>query len=73
MSILKFPIERTAAGKAALLTRQVEILLREKRVVGTLLEHLDRLTEIRRDFCRAEGAGFRRDQVQPAFNTGRTL
>ena len=72
MSIINFPIERTPAGKAALLTRQVEILLQEKRIVGTLLGHLDRLAEIRRDFSKTEGRDFRRDQVQPAFNTGRT-
>lgn len=71
MDILKFPIERTPAGRVVLLTKQVEILLAEKRVVGSLLDHLDQLAEARRLLGKSDSNRFRRDQVQPAFNVGR--
>ena len=37
LTIIEFPIERTPAGKAALLTKQVEFLLREKCVTDVLI------------------------------------
>lgn len=70
MKILEFPTERTPAGKVAALTRQVELLLAEKQVVGLLLDHVDRLSEAR-DALKPRENFFRRDQIQPAFNAGR--
>ena len=65
MTIIEFPIERTPAGKVIKLTRQVELMLREKCVTDVLIASLERLADRRRELENSPQDYFRRDQVEP--------
>ena len=67
MNIIEFPIERTPAGKVAMITRQVEFILREKCVTDVLIASLERLAAVRRELADdRQQVCFRRDQSGPA-------